>query len=177
MYSKEVDGGLCKYCTLFVKDRNSLGALVNRPFRKWIKVNKIVDGHKDTVYHKIAIECAVDFRQSIDRPELSINARINTEILNFNRIQENRHILKCCANCIIFCGKQSIALCGDRENLERLDQNAGNFLSMLKELANYDDVLKKHLEKPGQRNATYLSPHTQNELIDIIGKILSKMIL
>jgi len=41
---------------------------------------------------------------------------------------------------------------------------------MLKVLANYDPVLKKHLQKPRQGNATYLSPHTQNELIDIIGK-------
>ena len=125
VYSKEVDGGFCKYCSLFVKDRNSLSALVNCPFRKWVKVNKIVEGHKDTVYHKIAIECAVDFRQSINRPELSINARISTEI--FNRIQENRHILKCCTNCILYCGRQCIALRGDRENLEKLDQNPGNF--------------------------------------------------
>ena len=41
---------------------------------------------------------------------------------------------------------------------------------MLKVLANYDLVLRNHLEKPRQRNATYLSPHTQNELIEIIGK-------
>ena len=67
VYSKEVDGGFCKYCTLFVKNRSSLGALVNWPFRKWIKVNKIVEGHKDALYHKSAIECAVDFRQSINQ--------------------------------------------------------------------------------------------------------------
>lgn len=168
VYSKEVDGGFCKYCSLFVKDRSSLGTLVNRPFRKWVKVNKIVEGHKDTLYHKAAIECAVCFRQSINHPEVSITARINTEI--FNRIKENRHILKCCANCTIYCGKQCIALHGDRENLEKLDQNPGNFLSMLKVVAIYDPILKKHLQKPRQRNATYLSPHTQNELIDIIGK-------
>lgn len=153
---------------MFVKDRNSLGALVNYPCRKWIKVNKIVEGHKGTLYHKIAIECAVNFRQLINHPELSINARISTEILN--RIQENRHILKCCANCILYCGRQCIALRGDQENLEKMDQNPGNFLSMLKVLASYDPVLKNHLEKPRQRNATYLSPHIQNELIDIIGK-------
>ena len=35
--------GFCKYCSLFVKDRNYLGALVNWPFRKWVKVNKIVE--------------------------------------------------------------------------------------------------------------------------------------
>ena len=41
---------------------------------------------------------------------------------------------------------------------------------MLKVLANYDPVLRNHLEKPRQRNATYLSPDTQNKLIDIFGK-------
>ena len=168
VYSKEVDGGFCKYCSLFVKDRSSLDTLINRPFRKWVKINKIVEGHKYTLYHKAAIECAVCFRQSTNHPEVSIAARISTEI--FNGIKENRHILKCCANCIIYCGKQCIALHGDHENLEKLDQNPGNFLSMLKVLTIYDPILKKHLQKPRQRNATYLSPHTQNELIDIIGK-------
>ena len=43
-------------------------------------------------------------------------------------------------------------------------------MSILKVLANYDPTLKKHPDKPRQRNAIYLSPHTQNELIDIIGK-------
>ena len=56
-------------CSLFVKDRNSLVTLVKHPFRKWVKISKIVEGHKDILYHKIAIKCAVDFRQSINRPE------------------------------------------------------------------------------------------------------------
>ena len=40
---------------------------------------------------------------------------------------------------------------------------------MLKVIANYDPVLKAHLEKPRQRNAIYISPRIQNEIIDIIG--------
>ena len=50
IYSKEVDGGFCKYCSLFGKDRNSLGALVNHPFIGK-GYNKIFEGHKDTLYH------------------------------------------------------------------------------------------------------------------------------
>ena len=37
-------------------------------------------------------------------------------------------------------------------------------------MANHDPVLKAHLENPRLRNATYISPHTQNEIFDIIGK-------
>ena len=69
-----------------------------------------------------------------------------------NVIQENRHVVKCCAQCILYCGRQCIALRGD---IERIDQpgNPGNFLAMLKLIANYDPILKR-LENPRQRNAT-----------------------
>jgi hypothetical protein len=40
----------------------------------------------------------------------------------------------------------------------------------MKLLANHDEKLKQHLERPKLRNATYLSPHTQNEMVDVIGK-------
>ena len=58
-----------------------------------------------------------------------------------------------CAQCILYCGRQCIALRGD---IERMDQrgNPGNFLAMLKLIANYDPILKGHLENPRQRNAT-----------------------
>ena len=45
VYSKELDGGFCKFCALFAKDRNRCGVLVNKPFQNWVKVNKVV-GHK-----------------------------------------------------------------------------------------------------------------------------------
>ena len=77
----------------------------------------------------------------------------------------------------MFCGRQCIALRGD---VEKIDQpgNPGNFLAMLKVMANYDPLLKRHLQQPRQRNATYISPRIQNELIDIISKnIIQKSIL
>lgn len=67
-----------------------------------------------------------------------------------------------------------------RVDVEKIDQpgNPGNFLAMLKLIANYDPTLKGHLEHPRQRNATYISPRVQNEIIDIIGKnVINKSIL
>ena len=170
-----MDGGFCKYCSLFARNRGSLGVLVNKPFRKSVKVNKIVDRHPNHKYHIDAVEAALAFKQSIELPQQNIDCRLNTELIN--KIQENRHIIKCCAQCIMFCGRQCIALRGD---VEKIDQpgNPGNFLAMLKVMANYDPLLKRHLQQPIQRNATYISPRIQNELIDIIGKnIIQKSIL
>ena len=33
VYSKEVDNGFCKFCSLFAPNRNMPGVLVNKPFR------------------------------------------------------------------------------------------------------------------------------------------------
>ena len=49
---------------------------------------------------------------------------------------------------------------------EKLDFNgkSGNFLAMLKLLSKQNEPLKKHLESPYARNATYLSPKIQNDV-------------
>ena len=50
MYSKVADGGLCKFCALFSKNRESLGVLVNKPFTMWVKEHKIVEEHAKTIF-------------------------------------------------------------------------------------------------------------------------------
>ena len=134
-----------------------------------------MDSHGSHKYHTNAIEAALTFKQSVKHPQTNIDVRLNMELVK--TIRENRHILKCCAECILYCERQCIALRGD---IEKLDQpgNPGNFLSLLKMMANYDPILKNHLEKPKLRNATYISPIIQNKLIDIIGKcIIQKSII
>ena len=51
IYSRILNGGFCKYCVLFVKNRDKLGVLVNKPFTSWVKVNKIVGSHAANQYH------------------------------------------------------------------------------------------------------------------------------
>ena len=78
---------------------------------------------------------------------------------------------------MLFCGRQYIALRGNVENLDT-PENPGNFLALLKLLAVHDSVLKSHLETPAMRCVTDLSPQTQNELIEVMGKhIILKDIL
>ena len=46
--------------------------------------------------------------------------------------------------------------------------NCGNFSAILKLLSETNSDLKHHLDAPSARNATYISPYIQNELIEII---------
>ena len=175
IYSKILDGGFCKYCVLFAQNRKSLGFLVNKPFTTWVKVNKVVDGHAANRYHIDAVEAGLTFKRSVEHPEENIDVRFNTDMLHL--ISENRQIVKCCAEAVLYCGRQCIALRGDNEKLDQ-PGNPGNFLALLKVMSTHDHILKCHLEKPRLRNATYISPHTQNEIIDIIGfQIIQKKIL
>jgi hypothetical protein len=175
VYSASLNGGFCKYCTLFVKDRSKLGRLVNKPFEKWVKVTEILDRHALNSYHINAVSDATEFILSIKNPQKTIDVCLSTKL--GNNIQQNRHIVKCCVESVLFCGRQNIALRGDNEKLDH-PGNPGNFLAYLKDMARRDPLLKSHLEHPRLRNATYLSPQIQNEIIDVLGrKIIQQGIL
>ena len=49
------------------------------------------------------------------------------------------------------------------------ENNCGNFIAILKHLAQTNDNLQNHLTSPVAKNTTYLSPKIQNEIINIIG--------
>ena len=75
---------------------------------------------------------------------------------------------KSLANAELFCDKQSIALCGDTEHINK-PGNPGNFLALLKLLSTHDEILRNHLQAPAMQNATYISLRTQNGLIETMG--------
>ena len=66
------------------------------------------------------------------------------------------------------CGKKCIALRGHREDINNSSNNCGNFLAILKLLPETNSSLNHHLDAPSVRNTTYISPHIQNELTEII---------
>ena len=112
----------------------------------------------------ITIKNQWNLKSTIEHPQITIVSRIDS--CKAANIEHNRSLLKSIARAILYCGKQCIALRGDREDID-LPGNHGNFLSLLKV---HGDVLKGHMETPVMRNATYMSAQTQNELIEVMGK-------
>jgi len=79
-----------------------------------------------------------------------------------------KEILKRVAAAVRFLAKNSLSFRGHREQLD--EKNPRNFLSALKFLAEFDPLIKSHLEnmKPGRVH--YLSPTIQNEFINLMGR-------
>ena len=80
-------------------------------------------------------------------------------------------ILKCIARTIHLLRKQGLPLRGHREDMidseTDTDRNPGNFIAFLHEIAQYCPGLDNYLKNPLMKNATYSSPKSQNEMIDL----------
>ena len=87
-----------------------------------------------------------------------------------NRYKTYPQIIEALARIVHLFGRQGLTLRGHRENLEEDESNMGNFLAIVKEIANSNPILKEHIEKPIRKDVTYLSSKSQNELIDVIGR-------
>ena len=90
------------------------------------------------------------------------------DTIKLKNIKHNRDIIKAVANVVLYCGRQCIGLRGKEEYLN-LPGNPGNFLALMRLLGKYNNDIKMHIEHPSLKNATYLSPRIQNELIVIMG--------
>ena len=168
--STQLDGAFCVPCALFngsgVKGRLQLGKLVTRPFRAWQKMSEKFAGHQLTKYHQACMELADDLKQRIEHPQEALPALLDQR--RAENIEKNRAIVKSLARAVLFCGTECIALRGGSEQLDT-PGNPGNFLALVRLLSEHDELLRNHPESPALRNVTYVSPRTQNEIIEVLG--------
>lgn len=167
VYSDKLDSVFCIHCALFAKSRQQLSQLVNIPFNNWSKFKEKMDSHAKHSYHKESLAESKAFESKMERPNTTLPRIINHELQQ--RTQENRKILRHVIAALLFCARQCIGLRGTNESIENISSNPGNFLAFLKIKSEDDEVLKRHLEHPKNKNVTYISPQIQNELIEVMG--------
>ena len=175
VYSFKLYGALCICSALLPKERKNMGAMLNAPFWKWCHKFEITTAHVSKPWHVAAFQAAEDLIHSIDNPEAIISALVDRR--KAENVAENSLVLKCVAEAILYFTRQCIALRGGHEKLVSLGYPR-NFYSLKKMIATHNGKLKQHLDMPKLKNATHLSPETQNEIIDVIGKrmIQSKIV-
>lgn len=97
------------------------------------------------------------------------------------RIIQNRLALTSIIETVLFCGEEELPLRGDGDHgphtLEKPILKDGNFRGLLRYRAAGGDVnLKNHIiDSP--KNASYVSPDIQNEIISIVAEILQEKIV
>ena len=124
-------------------------------------------GHVSNATNSTVMNAASGFKERFEKLSSTLTYRYDNQ--RIERVQHNREILKWVIKTIELYGKQCSTFTGYRENVASNENNCGNFLAILKPLAQTNYNLQNHLTSPVAKNATYLSPKIQNEIISIIG--------
>ena len=126
VYSKELQGGLCKVCVLIDQTSGSKprGEFVKTVFQDVRKSEKIAK-HETKEHHKDALEKAKEFLELYEDPTKLVTHGKNSD----EKYERNIHI-KIIIRAVLLCAEQGIALRGHRE--QDCSNNVGKTL-ILKE--------------------------------------------
>ena len=108
-------------------------------------------------------------------------------VVQYKNIEKSIHVIfdREIQQSVLLCGKQRIAMQSHRDDKvswyddepgKNDEVNLENFISQVMFRAETDEFLLRHLQNV-PRNALHTSKTIQNEMIDIIGSHISKMIL
>jgi hypothetical protein len=178
-YSQHKDGLYCLACVLFPCEGQAGRAklLIETPFRNWKDVLTDITKHRDTDYHSKSEGLLVAFTNVLNKTQPTIPEKLDPQ--SQKQIAENRTFLASIIKCILFCGRQGIPLRGHRDDgkEEITEKNQGNFKALLNFRINSgDDVLGSHMEKCN-KNASYISKTSQNELLDCVKEFIQREII
>ena len=163
----------CLPCWLFSKSPGIWGAS-NGGCKFFKNGLHRIESHENSKTHKSAEKELLLTRYCLFNDKTIIKSFANMEM---KEIENNRKILNSILDSVFYLARQGLPLRGDREyqGLGPSNINEGNFLELIKMLSKHDLFLEKHLHT-SDRNATYLSPQIQNELIECLAKeMLSKI--
>ena len=152
-----------------------MGALVQSPLVNFKKALETLASHEKTEYHKNSYTRMAAFLEFMSGKRQGIVAQLSTS--HAVQIQRNREVLRSIIATVEVCGRQGIALRGHRDDskhLESADSNPGIFQALLKfRCHSGDTALAEHFSKCA-KNATYRSKTTQNEVIEILGGMITE---
>lgn len=178
IYSKSFDSVYCFPCKLFYSANDKCTSLFDKKgFRDWKHLSETLTSHEVSKIHVVNCNKWKMLHRSF-KNNTTIDAS-HQKVLNL--IKEHwKNILKRIISIILFLAGQNLAFRGSSEKL--YVKNNGNFLKTVELLAEFDPVMKEHLNKIEktsnlQRKTHYLGHNIQNELICHISSHIKKYII
>ncbi|CAN7949841.1 unnamed protein product [Ixodes pacificus] len=170
VYSKSTNSIYCFCCKLFGEGKAPASSFITG-FNSWWKLNPKVGEHESSESHMSCYEQwrTLDVNLKHDR---TIDAALQRE--KEAERKRWRDILHRLLEVVLFLAKMNLPFRGHKEDID--SSNKGNFLELVEFLSNYDTTLKEHFTRvktaiPADgRLTSYLSPQTQNEFIQLLGK-------
>lgn len=182
VYSPQNDRIYCSSCWLFAnRSDKHFDPAFSEPdhgFNKWRKATDKISGHEQSSIHLESLRQLVT-----TSTRLKLGMAINQEQIRAyeEQIIHNRKVLYRLLDISLFLARQNLAFRGHRETRfsclgKASDKNEGNFLELVRLIAEYDSVLAKHIASAG-RNQLYLSPNIQNDFISALADEVKNTIL
>ena len=177
----------CFCCLLFTTNRDNRRPKLCQPLigfshktqlHGWKKLVDKIKSHQESELHR---KSYIDWKVFLKNRKEATGVDLMLIDQRKAEVQKWRNILKRYLDCLLFLGKQSMALRGSDSTL--LGDNKGNFLSLLELLAKYDPLLSNHLEdikkanQEGKQVTSYLSGTSQNQLLALCGEKVREEIL
>jgi hypothetical protein len=154
----------CFACLLFCDNQGKTVFSKSCGFSNWRKLEKIGE-HENNPSHREAL-----FRLSA---RASTRGRIDEAIVKqFESEREYwKNVLRRAVSAIIYLCERGLAFRGTTEKFG--SRNNGNYLGLLELIAEYDEFLRKHIEKHGNKGSghtSYLSKTTADELVHLMAR-------
>ncbi|GFQ88393.1 TTF-type domain-containing protein [Trichonephila clavata] len=184
-YSVSEDSVYCKPCWLFFHEgigkggHQNPGKLVSVGFRDWKKAKESFKKHMEKEYHKLCVLQATSFLKISAGKQLDIASQLDSQ--RTKEIAENRAAIEPIIRTILFCAEQELPLRGDHDSgalsLTRPEKKDGKFRALLRfRIESGDKNLEKHVLN-SSKNATYMSPIIQNEVIQTCSDIVTEKVI
>lgn len=157
-YSPKLDIVYCEPCWLFQSSRHAKHSNWSTGINDWQGLSKKIKIHNNSEEHQKSCLAKNQWKQK--KFDLNLESSMIKEQLFWTKVLERyvKIILKLAINSNSFRG----------HNESNSSVCKGNFLDFVDLLAEYDDVLREVVNMP-KGKTKYLSPHIQNELIEVLG--------
>uniref|UniRef100_A0AAR2JDX2 HAT C-terminal dimerisation domain-containing protein n=1 Tax=Pygocentrus nattereri TaxID=42514 RepID=A0AAR2JDX2_PYGNA len=157
-------------CRLYSKPkqpRDQRDSLLTTGFTNWKALESFRE-HESSAIHKSSVISWMSFKAT----EVHGNVTELLQAANVSEIVQRREYLHRVAAVTAFLGKQGIAFRGHKEGEE--SDNKGNFMECMQLLEEFDPFLQTY--KPPSC-VTYLSPSSQNEMIQSTSEVITSVIV
>ena len=180
-YSRTKNGVFCTVCVLFGNDSaggNKLGKLVKEPLMSFSHLtgrDGYLTEHMRKSFHEVNLCKANNFRQVMASGS-NIATQLQSEKEKMRR--KNCAVLTRIIKAIEFHGRLGLPLRGHRDSghlsIQDCNFTQGNFRATLQLMCTSgDSILAEHISSTRKRG-TYISPLSQNQLIENIGTVLTR---
>lgn len=172
-YSVSQDAAYCFPCRFFSTSKYLHGhakkvPFVNIGYKNWknaLETGKGIIQHDKSALHKDCYVRWEDFKMSVSQDTSILKDLTKTHT---REVSENRHYIKTIAQVLLLTAKTKIAQREHRYNSDYA--NHGNVREILYLIAEKDSIVRKKITGP--RNARYLHPTIQNELLSIMAALV-----